>query len=315
MIRITNLKKRFGDNVALGGVSLEVQPGEVFGFVGPNGAGKSTLLKSVLGVIRPDSGEIVVGHGGEEIDGIANPVGVQRLIGYSPGETSLYQHQRAAAFLRFAISFHPNADLDLGMSLLGEFGLPPQQKIKGFSHGMKRKLLLTQALASKTPILMLDEPMEGLDPDARRKVEAMLVDVAREGRTVFYSSHDLASVERICDRVAFLRGGLILETGSIIDILERASHFLHLTFGRDMTREQLPTGDGVDWQGEGTRWRMSFTSNLQSALELLPGLPITGIRDGAGRLEDVFESLYGPEVTSNSAAEANDSPTTEDVAC
>lgn len=312
MIRITHLKKRFGSKVALGGVSLEVSKGEVFGFVGPNGAGKSTLLKSVLGVIRPDSGGIELGEGADRVDGIAKPVMAQRMVGYSPGETSLYQHQRAAAFLKFAISFHPNSDLDLAMSLLDEFGLPPNQKIKGFSHGMKRKLLLAQALASNAPILMLDEPMEGLDPDARRNVEAMLVDATRNGRTVFYSSHDLASVERICDRVAFLRGGLILETGSVADILERASHFLHLTFKQAMELEQLPTADGVQWQGSGTRWRMSFTSTLQNALELLPGLPIAGIRDGAGRLEDVFESLYGPEDVDAVTAAAQ---STEDVAC
>jgi ABC-2 type transport system ATP-binding protein len=312
VIRITDLKKRFGDKVALGGVSLEVAKGEVFGFVGPNGAGKSTLLKSVLGVIRPDSGGIELGEGADRIDGIAKPVLAQRMIGYSPGETSLYQHQRAAAFLKFAISFHPKSDLELGMSLLEEFGLPPQQKIKGFSHGMKRKLLLAQAMASNAAILMLDEPMEGLDPDARRKVEGMLVDATRAGRTVFYSSHDLSSVERICDRVAFLRSGLILETGSVAEILERASHFLHLTFKQLMEPNQLPSADGVQWKGSGTRWRMSFTGTLQQALEMLPGLPIAGIRDGAGRLEDVFESLYGPEPAGNESAGA---AVTEDVAC
>ena len=310
MIRITDLKKRFGEKIALGGVSLDVAKGEVFGFVGPNGAGKSTLLKSVLGVIRPDSGGIELGEGDSKIDGVANPVLAQRMIGYSPGETSLYQHQRAAAFLKFAISFHPDSDLQLGLELLEEFGLPPQQKIKGFSHGMKRKLLLAQAMASNAPVLMLDEPMEGLDPDARRKVEGMLVKQARAGRTVFYSSHDLSSVERICDRVAFLRGGLILETGGVAEILERASHFLHLTLKQVMEHDQLPVAEGVQWQGSGTRWRMSFTSTLQEAMELLPGLPIAGIRDGAGRLEDVFESLYGPETEANS-------PTTklEDAAC
>jgi ABC-2 type transport system ATP-binding protein len=314
LIKITDLRKTFGEKVALAGVSLEVKQGEVFGFVGPNGAGKSTLLKSVLGVIRPDSGQIQIGLGKDQIDGISNPVAAQRLIGYSPGETALYQHQRAASFLRFAISFHPNADLELGMQLLEQFGLPPKQKIKGFSHGMKRKMLLTQALASQAPILMLDEPMEGLDPDARRTVEGMLVEAARSGRTVFYSSHDLSSVERICDRVAFLRSGLIMETGSVTEILERASHFLHLTFRKVMDAGELPSAAGVQWKGSGARWRMSFSGSLQEAMELLPGLPIAGIRDGAGRLEDVFETLYGPDPASASMPESA-ATEQEDASC
>ena len=295
MIQITDLCKSFQGKPALKGVSIEVQKGEVFGFVGPNGAGKSTLLKSVLGVIRPDSGSIFLGEGEERIDGISDPLSAQKLVGYSPGETSLYQQQRALRFLEFAISFHPNSDLAYGRKLLDEFGLPEDQRIKGFSHGMKRKLLLAQALASKTPILMLDEPMEGLDPEARRLVEGILTNAAREGTTVFYSSHDLSSVERICDNVAFLRQGLILEIGTVASILERASRVLHLTFSKRMELNQLPSATGLSWQGSGTRWRLGFEGSLEAALQLLSGLSLSGIRDGTGRLEDVFDTLYGPE--------------------
>lgn len=295
MIEVHGVQKAYGTQQVLAGIELQVADGEVFGFVGPNGAGKSTFLKCALGIARPDAGEIRLGSGQDVIDARRKPLEARRRVGYSPGETSLYQSLRALDFLRFALAHYADADLAHGRALMERFGLPEQKRVKGFSHGMKRKLLLAQALASQAPVLMLDEPMEGLDPEARRMVEQILSEAAEAGRTVFFSSHDLASVERICDRVAFLRGGRIMETGRIADILARASRVLHLTLSEERHRDQLPQHDGWEWEGAGTRWRVAFDAPLQDVLPRLEALPLAGIRDGSGRLEDVFESLYGPE--------------------
>lgn len=303
MIRVHGLQKAYGEQAVLTGIELEVQDGEVFGFVGPNGAGKSTFLKCVLGIARCDAGEVQLGKQGDVVDALRKPLEARRRVGYSPGETSLYQSLRADDFLRFSLAHYQSADLAHGRELMERFGLPPRQRIKGFSHGMKRKLLLAQALASGAPILMLDEPMEGLDPEARRLVEHLLVEAAGEGRTVFFSSHDLASVERICDRVAFLRSGRIMETGRIHDILARASRILHLTLEREVESSELPQAPGWNWEGAGTRWRLAFEDELAPTLARLETLPLVGIRDGSGRLEDVFESLYGPEAPDHSTFE------------
>lgn len=300
MIEVHGVQKAFGDQAVLTGIEMQVADGEVFGFVGPNGAGKSTFLKCALGIVQADAGSIRLGHGTDIVDAMNNPLGARRRVGYSPGETSLYQSLKAVDFLRFALAHYPNADFKRGCELLETFGLPANQRIKGFSHGMKRKTLLAQALASGAPVLMLDEPMEGLDPDARRTVEHLLSNEAEAGRTVFFSSHDLASVERICDRVAFLRGGRIMETGRISEILARASRILHLTFQHELERAALPAAPGWEWDGSGTRWRLTFADQLATNLAKLEGLPLTGIRDGSGRLEDVFESLYGPEAPAHS---------------
>lgn len=300
MIEVHGVQKAFGDQPVLTGIEMQVADGEVFGFVGPNGAGKSTFLKCALGIVKADAGSIRLGQEGDVVEALKDPLGARRRVGYSPGETSLYQSLKAIDFLRFALAHYPNADLERGRELLEVFGLPANKRIKGFSHGMKRKTLLAQALATGAPVLMLDEPMEGLDPDARRTVEHLLSAEAEAGRTVFFSSHDLASVERICDRVAFLRGGRIMETGRISEILARASRILHLTFRHELERSALPTAPGWEWDGAGTRWRLSFTGELAASLMRFEELPLAGIRDGSGRLEDVFESLYGPEAPDHS---------------
>ncbi len=306
MIQAQGLCKSYDGTAVLADLDLEVRQGEIFAFVGPNGAGKSTFLKCVLGVVRADAGSIRVG----EVDALRLSLQARRQIGYAPGETSLYQGLRADQFLRFAIAFHQHADLDRGLELLDAFGLPRRQRVKGFSHGMKRKLLLAQAFATRAPILMLDEPMEGLDPDARRLIESMLTEAAAQGRTVFFSSHDLASVERVADRVAFLRGGRILEIGTVEQILERASRVLLMHFREEVGEDSLPTDDNFEWSGQGHRWRLAYSGPLESVLSRLQHLPLAGIRDGSGRLEEVFEALYGPE----DVGVGNPTPPQEEVA-
>jgi len=292
LIRTEGLAKSFGSHPVLRGISLEVARGEVFGFVGPNGAGKSTFLKCLLGIVHPGGGTVSL----DGVDAVGDPLEARRRCGYAPGEISLYNRMRVGAFLDFAVAFHAAADRRWGRELLAQFGLPLRARVGTLSHGMKRKLLLVQALIVKTPVLLLDEPMEGLDPEARRSVETLLRAQAAAGRTVFLSSHDLASVERACDRVAFLRAGRVLETGSVADLLGRAGKVLILLLKEPRTRGQLPEGPEIGaWNGSGTRWRLQFRGELAALLPRLAALPLAGIRDSGGRLEEVFETLYGPE--------------------
>lgn len=291
MIRTSGLKKAYDGREVLGGLDLEVAEGEVFGFVGPNGAGKSTFLKCLIGVVRADAGEIRVAG----LDARREPLAVRARVGYAPGETALYHRMRCAELIDFAIDFHPQADRGRARELMEAFELPPRRKVGQLSHGMKRKLLLTQALACGAPLLLLDEPMEGLDPDARRLVEGILRQEATDGRTVFFSSHDLASVERVCDRVAFLRAGRLLEVGTLEQLQRRLGHVLQLRLREPRERAQLPEGPGFQWQGEGRRWRLEFEGPLEAALAALQGLPLAGLQHADGGLEEVFELLYGPE--------------------
>lgn len=290
MILARDVNKSYPTQDVLRGVSLSVLAGEIFGFVGPNGAGKTTFLKCLAGIVRPQSGELVVGG----VDVRTQPLAARRLIGYAPGETAMYDSMRVLGFLKFAIGFHHGANLKFGRELLARFEVPERKLVSSLSHGMKRKLLLAQAISSGAPVLLLDEPMEGLDPEARRLVEEMMRDMAAEGRTVFFSSHDLASVERVCDRVAFLREGRLLECAPVAEILDRVAHLVQVRFQREMDREDLPTAGGLSWEGSGRDWRLSYEGNLASTLAALSALPVARVRDTSS-LEDVFKALYGEE--------------------
>lgn len=289
MIRVDGMRKRYGEQEVLRGVSLEVSQGELFGFVGPNGAGKTTFLKCLLGIARADSGSIVMG--GKEVQ--RQPLTARRLCAYAPSETAMYDHLRVDAMLRFALSFHAGANLVQGRELLERFALDRRKRVRALSHGMKRKLLLAQAIASGTPILLLDEPMEGLDPEARRDLEGLLQEEAAKGRTVFFSSHDLASVERVCHRVAFLRQGELLECDRVDAILERMAHVLRLHLREPMELAALPQAPSLQWRGSGQHWQLRFEGELADVLPHLHELPLVGLRDASGGLEEVFEALYG----------------------
>lgn len=290
MIRTVDIRKSYAAREILRGVSLEVSRGEVFGFVGPNGAGKTTFLKCLLGIARPQAGTIRLG----EVDARRHPLAARRLCGYAPSETAMYDSLSVWSMVKFALAFHEHADLDRARQLLDLYQLPHRRRVRALSHGMKRKLLLTQAIASGAPILLLDEPMEGLDPEARRLLEQQLKKEAATGRTVFFSSHDLASVERVCDRVAFLRDGRLLACDTVEAILDKAGRVLQLHLREPHTEAQLPEAEGLLWTGSGTHWRLQFQDSVESVLPLLGTLPIAGLRDASGGLEEVFEALYGP---------------------
>lgn len=269
MLCATDVHKSYAAQPVLRGVSLQVDAGEIFGFVGPNGAGKTTFLKCLLGLARISSGSIRIG----EVNAIAKPLAARKLCAYAPSETAMYDSMTVRRMLDFALSFHKGADLPRAYEMLASFGLPEKRKVRALSHGMKRKLLLTQAICSGTPIILLDEPMEGLDPEARREIENLLLAAAADGKTIFFSSHDLASVERICKRVAFLRNGKLLECDTIANILQRAGHTVDLKLREPLDANALPKSSNLSWSGSGTEWRLQYH----------------------GKLEEVFDALYGPE--------------------
>ncbi len=214
-------------------------------------------------------------------------------VGYAPGDPALYDSLSVLEILEFAIGFHPQADLALGKTFLDLFGVPLGKRVGKLSHGMKRKLLLAQALASQAPVLILDEPMEGLDPEIRKTAEKILVELAGQGRAILMSSHDLAGLERTCHRVAFLREGQLLDVGELEHFLEQASRVLRIHFRESVERTQLPVGKEWTWKGDGTSWSMHTTGNLEDALASLKGLPVASCRDASGGLEEVFDALYG----------------------
>ncbi|MDA0667267.1 MAG: ABC transporter ATP-binding protein [Planctomycetota bacterium] len=292
MIRTQDLFKSYAAQQVLRGVSLQVERGEIFGFVGPNGAGKTTFLKCLLGIAQPLSGKIHIGG----VDVSKQPLAARKLCGYAPSETAMYDSLSVWNMVRFCLASYKQADYARAKQLLDLYQLPHKTRVRSLSHGMKRKLLLTQAIASGAPVLLLDEPMEGLDPEARRLFERQLQGEAAAGRTVFFSSHDLASVERVCERVAFLRSGKLLACDRVENILEQAGHTLRVHLREPRALNTMPKAPGITWSGKDALWKMYFDGPMENAMALLQDLPIAGLRDASGGLEEVFEALYGPEL-------------------
>jgi ABC-2 type transport system ATP-binding protein len=218
-IRIRGLIKRFGDTVALGGLDLDVYAGEIFGYVGRNGAGKTTTIRIICGMLGDFEGEVsVCGH-----DVATDPFAVKQLVGYVPETAALYDELTAMEFLRFVGTLHGLEQSRLESSartLLGCFGLEAEadSRLGAFSKGMRQKVLLSGALLHDPQVLVLDEPLSGLDAHAVVVVKEILTQLSRAGKTIFYSSHVLDVVERVCNRIALIDAGVIAAGGTFDEL-------------------------------------------------------------------------------------------------
>jgi ABC-2 type transport system ATP-binding protein len=238
MIRIVNLTKFYGKLAAVDHISLEVAQGEIFGFLGPNGAGKTTTIKMMAGLLQPTDGSILL-HG---YDIQKEPLKAKSITGFIPDRPFLYEKLTAVEFMRFVAELYDMHDSSGRINdLLDLFGLPDwkEELIENFSHGMKQRLVMASALLHNPKVLVVDEPMVGLDPRGARLVKDIFKDLASKGVTVFMSTHTLEIAEQMCTRVAIINLGRIIAEGSVEDLGRMArmedSHlepiFLRLTGG------------------------------------------------------------------------------------
>ncbi len=220
MLRITDLHKRFGDKEVLRGLNLTVPEHSIYGFIGKNGAGKTTTMKTVLGLLKADSGKVVVN--GEQV--VYGQTVTNQYIGYLPDVPEFYPFMTAQEYLQFCgeITGMKKADCDSRYKELLELvGLANEKhRIKGFSRGMKQRLGIAQALLNSPKLLICDEPTSALDPVGRKEILDILLAV-REQTTVLFSTHILSDVERICTDVAFLNNGVVETQGKLSDIKTR----------------------------------------------------------------------------------------------
>ena len=208
MLRITGLHKRFGDKEVLRGLDLSVPEHSIYGFIGKNGSGKTTTMKTVLGLLKADSGDIIVN--GEKV--VYGQTDTNRYIGYLPDVPEFYPFMTAKEYLRFCgeITGMSRADIEeRTKELLALVGLADEtHRIKGFSRGMKQRLGIAQALLSRPKLLVCDEPTSALDPMGRKEILDILLAI-KDQTTVLFSTHILSDVERICTDVAFLKDGVV----------------------------------------------------------------------------------------------------------
>jgi ABC-2 type transport system ATP-binding protein len=223
MIRTAGLTKRYGDLTALDGLDLEVAPGTLFGFLGPNGAGKTTTIKLLTGLLRPTKGDAWIGP--HSI--LSEPLQAKALFGYVADTPFLYDKLTAREFLEFVGALYSvppataRARADRLFKLL-ELEDAADVLIEGYSHGMRQKTAMAGALLHDPPVLILDEPIGGLDPPSSRRIKQLLRGLVARGRTVFLSTHVLEVAERLCDRVAILDRGRLVAEGTLAELRARA---------------------------------------------------------------------------------------------
>ena len=224
MIRLSHLARRFGAIEAVNDLSLTIGPGEIFGFLGPNGAGKTTTIKMIAGLLRPSAGEIIInGH-----DLFQHSLRAKQQIGYIPDRPYLYEKLTPAEYLRFVGSlWHmPPAEveqrIDHYLSLL-RLSDRRDELIEGLSHGMRQKLTISAAFLHSPNVIIVDEPMVGLDPLGIRTIKEMFVQHAQNGGAVFLSTHDLQVAGEICHRVGIINNGKLIALGSMVELQQLAS--------------------------------------------------------------------------------------------
>ena len=243
MLQLKGVVKRYGKFTAVGGVTLDVHQGEIFGFLGPNGAGKTTTIRMVAGVMKPSEGTITVG--GDDLQ--QHPERAKSKVGYIPDRPYLYEKLSGGEFLRFVAGLwgKDGAESEARADRLLElFQLAPwkDELIESYSHGMRQKLLISSALIHQPQLIVVDEPMVGLDPRSARLLKDLLRAYVDQGGTVFLSTHTLEVAEALCDRIAIIAKGEIIALGTMDELRAQAhaggAHleeiFLKVTGGEDM---------------------------------------------------------------------------------
>ncbi len=222
MIRLEDLSKQYGAFTAVDSINLEVRAGEIFGFLGPNGAGKTTTIKMLAGLLKPSSGTVTI----DGWDLAHHPNQAKRVVGFIPDRPFLYEKLTALEFLRFIAGLYncfSNGVEERIDYLFQLFGLSDWQNelIESFSHGMKQRLVMASAFIHQPKLIIVDEPMVGLDPRGAKLVKEVFRGFCGQGGTVFMSTHTLEIAEEVCDRIAIIQEGKIVAVGTIKDLREQ----------------------------------------------------------------------------------------------
>jgi ABC-2 type transport system ATP-binding protein len=289
-IRADGLTKDYGKGHGLFALDLEVERGEVFGFLGPNGAGKSTTMRLLLDLIRPTAGSATL----LGLDSRAAGLEIRRRVGFLPGDFALYPKLTGGAVLDHLAAVRGGVDRRVREQLVERFDAQLDRPVRELSTGNRQKLGLVQAFMHEPELLILDEPIAGLDPLVQQSFHALLGEVAAEGRTVFLSSHTLSEVERVADRVAILRRGRLV----VVDSLERlravAIRRLEVELGGEVPPvEEIRALPGVrEASRDGARLEVAYEGSVDPLVKALAHYEVRAIRSRDDDLEEIFLNYY-----------------------
>jgi ABC-2 type transport system ATP-binding protein len=268
-------------------VSLQIKKGEIFGFIGPNGAGKSTTVRTLLNLIFPTSGSAEV----DGLDVVSETIEIRKMVGYIPSEVSFYGDMYVKDFIDYACGFHGEIDRMFVDELVEKMELDVNRKIEDLSFGNKKKVAIISALATHPKILILDEPTSGLDPLMQNIFFQLLEIEKKNGTTIFFSSHNLSEVQRICDRVGIIKEGRLIKVENIEDILKTRAKKVRIKTNDnfDITKEMLNV--------EKINGFISFvfTGEMKKLVKLLSQIAVEDVSITEPPLEEIFMHYYEKE--------------------
>ena len=286
VIEATDLRKQYDGVDALRGLTFQVPAGSIVGFLGRNGAGKTTTIKVLLGMARPTSGAARLF--GQDVATPAANLDARRRIGFVSEEKELYDYMTVDEIVRFTASFYPGWRRDLEERYRRTFDLPGARRIKALSRGMRTKLALLLALCRGAELLILDEPTSGLDPAVTEEVlRALVSHVAREQMTIFFSSHQIAEVEQIADRVEIIDRGAIVVSGALDDVRERYCR-IQLVFTHEVPDVYVRTPGIVRARREGRVMTVVSSAGADAVLDEARALNPVSVSSLPITLKDIF---------------------------
>ena len=289
-IKISHLTKKFGKKLAVDNLSLAVKEGEIFGFLGPNGAGKTTTIRMILSHISPTEGTIrVYGR-----DSVQNYTEVHHSTGYVAGDSAMYDNLSGKNYIRYMTNLRgerKSPEVDRLAEVL-QADLSP--KLKTLSRGNKQKIGIIAAMAHKPKLLIFDEPTSGLDPLMQEEFYTLLAEHKKRGGTTFMSSHNLAEVEKVCDRVGFIRQGKLVEVSKVRELRQAATKEFRITFKTAPDLRYFTGSSSVhDVRIDGKEVVCSVRGHLNELIRILSKHDVVNIESRELELEEVFMKLYG----------------------
>lgn len=288
VIETKGLTKIYGSKAALDNLDLKIEKGEVLGYLGPNGAGKTTTLRLLLGLISPT-------HGSAKIFGLdasKDKVAIHKRLAYVPGEANLWPNLTGAETLKLLGNVHGGIDEAYQNKLIKQFKFDPNKKVRTYSKGNRQKINLIAGLSSRADLLLLDEPTSGLDPLMEQVFRQAILEAKKRGQTIFLSSHILEEVEALCDRVAVLSEGKLVELGTLDQLRHLSSVSIEATFAvRPPSISGIKGVSGVRVSGNALHFQIR--GDIGPVLQVISNAkPITFLSREPS-LEELFLSLYG----------------------
>ncbi len=283
------MTKNFGSHIAVHDVSLSVRKGEVFGFLGPNGAGKSTTIRMMLGQLNPHGGMITIFGK----DAIKNRLEVHSRIGYLSGDMAMDMQLTGLQFLQYIARLHTGVTKQTITSLARRLDCDLHKKLGKLSRGNRQKVALISAIMHQPDVLILDEPTTGFDPLIQAEFNKIILEYKAQGKTVFISSHILSEVKHLCDRVAFIRDGKVIETGDMDELARTTLKSVRLIFDDEADVSHMHAIRGVqDVIVDGRHIACQFGGNIRDLVQALASLSVSDLQIEDVDLEELFMRYY-----------------------